>query len=466
MALLDLDAGIFREFSIRGKAGTDLDERRVEQIGRAIATWFRMREGKKVVIGYDARLSSPSLHQALSKGLLESGINVIDVGFVPTPIHNFATDYYEADGGVMITASHNPPEYNGLKIRALHTLFGDDLQEIYRIAVSGKFTSGTGAYRAEDVLPVYLQAVTHDVHLGRSLKVVVDAGNGTTGPIVPDMLLSLGCQVIELFSQPDGNFPNRSPDPTAPGATRALEQAVVQQRADLGMAFDGDGDRVILVDEQGRTLLGDSVLMLLARYLLKQRGAIKVVYEVLCTQAVSDDILAHGGTPIPAPSGYALVHNTMLDAGAVLGGELSGHFFVLDDTFRFDDAILAATHLLAMLAEQPQPLSALADDLPHYYTSREYRLPCADAQKGAIVDAMDKAFSASHTMERIDGVRVLFADGWALIRQSNTQPIVSLRFEAKTSPQHMHAIRDEVLAQLKKEYQKHNLPWDEAAAAD
>jgi phosphomannomutase/phosphoglucomutase len=466
MASLAIDQGIFREFSIRGKVEKELDERRVEQIGRAIATWFRQREGKKIVIGYDARLSSPGLHQALSKGLLESGIDVVDIGFVPTPVHNFATDFYAADGGVMVTASHNPPEYNGLKIRAVHTLFGDDLQEIYRIAVSGKFTSGTGMYRSENVLPAYLEAVTKDIQLPRSLKLVFDAGNGTTGPVVPALLRSLGCQVIELYCQPDGNFPHRSPDPTAPGATRDLEQEVVKQGADLGLAFDGDGDRVILVDEKGNTLMGDTALMLLARYLLQQQGPIKVVYEVLCTQAVPDDIDAHGGQAIPAPSGYALVHNTMLDAGAVLGGELSGHFFLLNDIFRFDDAILATTRLLAMLAGQSQPLSALADDLPHYFTSREYRLACPDELKGSLVAEMDKAFSGSHTIERIDGVRVLFEDGWALIRQSNTQPVISLRFEAKTSLHNMQAIRDQVMAQLKQKYLNHNLAWDDQAVKD
>jgi phosphomannomutase/phosphoglucomutase len=461
---MELTSKIFRGFSIRGVVGSDLDSERMTQIARALAAWFQGRGGRRLATAHDVRVSSPLLHRALVDGLLRSGVQVIDIGPAPTPVLNFATDFYAADGGVMVTASHNPPEYNGLKIRAGRTIYGDDLQAIYALAQAGGFIDQPGSYQAANPLEAYARAVSERARLRRPLRVVVDGGNGMNGQVAPPLLRSLGCQVDELFCAPDGAFPNRDPDPTAAGATRWLAQSVRRIGADVGLAFDGDGDRVILVDEQGETVFGDVALMLLARHLQRKHGPLKVVYEVLCSQAVADDIRANGGQAIGAPSGYAYVHNQMLASGARLGGELSGHFFILDDVFRFDDALLTAACLLEALSEAGQPLSALTAALPRYHASREYRLPCPDGVKGQVVAAAGESYAASHPIERLDGVRVDFGGGWALIRQSNTQPVLSLRFESKVSAAHMEAIRAQVMAHIQSLYAARGLAWPAEAA--
>jgi phosphomannomutase/phosphoglucomutase len=272
---------------------------------------------------------------------------------------------------------------------------------------------------------------------------VVDGGNGTNGLIVSQLLRDLGCDVIEVYCTPDGNFPNRAPDPTEPGAVNDLATSVLSEKADLGVAYDGDGDRVALVDEQGNLVLGDQVLMLLARDVLIRRGPAKIVYEILCTQALADDIVAHGGTPIKTPSGYAYIHETMLDTGAALGGELSGHLFFDEPDFGFDDAILATVKLLDIVTQRRQPLSALVAELPAYYSSPELRVKCPDELKARVVETVKAEFGGKYKIETLDGVRIHFNDGWALVRQSNTQPVISMRFEAR-SPEQLEEIQTKV----------------------
>lgn len=456
---LELNPKIFRGFSIRGVVGQELDAQRMTAIGRGVGTWFLNRGGNLLVCGYDVRESSPMLHQALIAGLLETGMDVIDVGRVPTPVLNFATDAYQAAGGVMVTASHNPAEYNGLKIRAERTVHGEDLVQIYNLVVGGQFLAGRGNLYQVDPLPSYLEAVVERVRLERTLHVVVDGSNGMNGQVVSPLLRRLGCQVTKVFCDPDGRFPNRDPDPTAPGATQTLASQVIQQQAQLGFAFDGDGDRVILVDDIGRTILGDLMLMLLARDFLGRQPGAKVVYEALCSQAVPDDIRAHGGKPIPAPSGYAFVHDQMLANNARLGGEMSGHFFILDDQFKFDDAILASLYFAGLAAAQECPLSSLVDALPRYFSSREVRLPCPDSQKGQIVKAVEAHYASDYPVDRLDGVRVLFDDGWAMVRQSNTQPALSLRFETKTSAERLWEIANDVLQFVAEEFKRRGIEF-------
>ena len=453
-----LNQNIFRGFSIRGVVGKDLDTEKMALIGQGIGTWFINAGGSLLVIGRDVRKSSPELHKSLIEGLIQSGINILDIGLTPTPVLNFATDFYQASGGVMLTASHNPSEYNGLKIRSSRTVFGDDLLQIYTIAKDKKFVHGTGQYKKVDPLNAYFNAVSNGVDLKRSLHVVIDGGNGANGALVPDLLRNLGCRVDELFCDLDGNFPNRDPDPTAPNATYHLAHEVLRLKADIGLAFDGDGDRVILVDDKGQTVFGDVMLMLLARDILKQ-NKVKVVYEVLCSQAVADDIQAHGGETIAAPSGYAFVHEKMLESGAVLGGEMSGHTFILDEEFKFDDAILASVKIVNQLANQEKSLSEMVAELPRYYASREIRLECEDQLKGEVVEATGNFFVNKYSVDRIDGVRILFPDGWAIVRQSNTQPVVSLRFETKSSIDRLHEIASEVLEVLKQQYDNREIPF-------
>ena len=431
---MDLNPRIFREFSIRGIADQDLTDEAVTVLGWAIGAHFTQGGSASLVVGRDTRLSSPRIGQSLIAGLMQAGLHVTDVGVVPTPVHNFATDFYQADGGVMVTASHNPAEYNGFKIRTDRTLKGDELRAIYRLAaayVPGE-VSGEGKVKLADPLPAYLECVKSYADVWRPLKVVVDGGNGTNGPIIPALLRSLGCEVIELYCEPDGSFPNRDPDPVAPGAMAALSARVRSEGADLGLTYDGDGDRLALVDEQGNAILGDQILMILAREALRCALG-KIVYEVVCSQALADDVRAHGGQPVMVPCGYAFVHQAMRDNKAALGGEFSGHFFFNDPNFHFDDSILATVKLLNIIARQRHPLSALIAELPAYHSSPSIRLACPDEIKGQVVEQVKRHYWASYPVDELDGARIDFGDGWALVRASNTQPALSMRFEARSA---------------------------------
>ncbi len=446
---------IFREFSVRGVANRDLSDDVVTVVGRAVGIFFKRNGVTALVLGRDVRRSSPRISHALIEGLLQVGIEVTDLGVVPTPVHNFATDFYRAGGGVMVTASHNPAAYNGLKIRDEHTLHGDDLRQIYHLAAQDqdqpltKFkTSGRGQLLQTDPLPVYTEQIKKQAHFqhrsaaGKRLKVVVDGGNGTNGPLVSQLLRSLDMQVVELYCEPDGKFPNRDPDPTAPGALDQLSALVRMEKANLGLAYDGDGDRLVLVDEQGGRVLGDKTLMILARDILR-RGPAKIVYEILCTQALADDIVAHGGEPVLTPSGYAFVHQAMLRLGAALGGELSGHLFFNEPNFRFDDAILATIKLLNIVSSCERPVSSIVAELPAYHSSPQVRIPCPDSLKSQIVERVRAAYETDYKVDTLDGARIHFENGWAMVRQSNTQPVISMRFEARSAEQ-LIAIQTEV----------------------
>jgi phosphomannomutase/phosphoglucomutase len=456
---MTINPNIFREFSIRGIADRDLTDDIVAAIGRATGAFFKQCGGETLVVGHDVRNSSPRISAALTQGLQSRALKVIDLGLVPTPVHNFATDFYKADGGVMVTASHNPPEHNGFKIRNQErTLYADEIQEIYHLtAVDEGDTdggSGTGQIERADILPIYLERLQAQARFQatRRLKIVVDGGNGTNGLIVARLLRELDCAVVELYCEPDGHFPYRSPDPTTSGALADLSARVQAEQADLGLAYDGDGDRLALVDEQGRRVLGDQIMMILARDILK-RGPAKIVYEILCTQALADDVTAHGGEPVMTPSGYAFVHEAMQASGAALGGELSGHLFCREAEFHFDDAILATIRLLNVVAPCGQPLSALVAGLPMYHSSPELRLPCPDTAKSGVVEYVKTQFERDYKVDTLDGARIHFAEGWALVRQSNTQPVISMRFEARTAEQ-LDAIQNKVQALVEAEIKR------------
>ena len=438
---------IFREFSIRGVAERDLPDAVVTQIGGAVGTYFAGEQPARLVIGRDVRGSSPRISRALVTGLLATGATVFDIGLTPTPILNFAVDHFEADGGVMVTASHNPPQDNGFKLRADVTLTGQALQQIYALAVAQEFVQGAGVYLEKDVLTPYLAALRRRVKPGRPQKIVVDGGNGINGRVVSDFLRQQGHTVVELFTEPDGLFPNRNPDPTSPHALDAAGRTIIEQGADLGLAYDGDGDRVALLDEQGRPHYGDILLMLLARQALREKS-MRVVYDVSCTKALADDVVAHGGEAHPAPVGYAFVHEKMRQLGATLGGESAGHIFCLDDEFKFDDAILASISLLNYISRQDRPVSALVEALPRYHTSPNLRIHCPDHLKAPLIDRIKTHYQASHPVDTTDGAKVAFERGWALVRQSNTQAAISLRAEGETA-EVMAAIRDEVTALVK-----------------
>ncbi len=466
---MKINPSIFREFSIRGIADKDLTDEVVMVIGRAIGAFFKQCGGASLVVGRDVRNSSPCLSRTVIQGLRQSGLKVIDIGTVPTPAHNFATDFYAADGGVMVTASHNPAEHNGLKIRnADRTLYANEIQEIYRLTTSeaAKATTAAGQVEQAEIIPTYLERLkalahfqsaqqTFEVFAKRTskvLKIAVDGGNGTNGLIVSQLLRDLGCQVSELFGEPDGNFPNRSPDPTASGALSALAERVRAEKADLGLAYDGDGDRVVLVDDEGDIYFGDIILMLLARQ-AAQQGPFKVVHDVSSTQALADDIIAHGGQSYPVPVGYAFVHDKMREIGATLGGETAGHIFCLDGEFRFDDALVASVKLLNYISGNNRPVSSLIADLPRYHTSPNYRIFCPDHFKVQVIQSINQHFRATHSVDMTDGVKITFERGWALVRPSNTQPALTFRAEGETAAE-MERIKTELSAMLKNELTK------------
>lgn len=446
---------IFREFSIRGHAEQDLPSPLVERLGQAMGAFFAPTAQRTLVLGHDVRLSSARLSQAISTGLRRTGLNIIDLGCVPTPLLNFATDHLHADIGLMITASHNPPADNGFKLRTTHTLMGADLQKIYHLAQAGQFPKGQGDYQSADLWPVYQAALQQRTRFKRPLHIVVDGGSGANGPLMSQFLQNQGHTITPLFTQLDGRFPHRSPDPTAPGQLNVAAEHIRTTGADIGLAFDGDGDRLVILDDTGTPHLGDTILMLLARHLL-QSGPADIVYDISCTKALPDDVNAHGGTAHPAAVGYAFVHEKMRQVGATLGGEASGHIFHLDEEFQFDDAMLASVHLLNYLSQQKQTLSSLIAALPHYHTSPNFRLFCPDEQKTAVLNQLEQALSQHYPLNTLDGVRAEMPQGWAIVRASKTQPALTLRIEGETESA-LNTLQAEFVALVERTLQAHGI---------
>jgi len=425
---------VFRGYDIRGLAGSDIDTAFARRLGSCFATILTDRQAP-LVVGRDVRLSGPPLHRALIEGITQAGIDVLDIGMTATPLAYFATHYRQAAGCIMVTASHNPAAYNGFKLmNGKHSLHGDEIQQL-RTAMNAADRPATSASPGKvahfDPLPVYLEQLRADLHLARPLKVVVDAGNGPSGRIAPPLYRRLGCEVIELYCEPDGNFPNHHPDPTIAENLRDLAAAVHRHGADLGLAFDGDGDRLGVVDRNGATVSGDLLLLLLARRLLLEHPGATVISEVKSSQLLFNDIRQHGGTPLISRTGHSPIKEAMAQSGALLAGDLSGHFFFADRFFGFDDAAYAGGRLLELLAESPLPLDRLLEQLPATACTPEIRIDCADERKFELVEAARRHFAAAgYRIVEIDGIRLEFDDGWALLRASNTQPALVMRFEA------------------------------------
>ena len=445
-----MDRSIFRAYSIRGVFGKTLTPTDMYLIGQAAGTMLGNAGITHAVVGRDYRLSSAELSVVLLKGLVSTGMHLVDIGTCPTPTLNYATDHYRAGAGLMVTASHNPPQYNGLKIRTDHTLCDDELQALYQIAraytdENGAFRRGDGAISHREPLGDYLDALCRRTAVDRPLRLVVDAGNGAAGPVVPLLLERLDCQAIPLHCVPDGRFPGRVPDPTALGALDELSARVVAEGADAGLAYDGDGDRLAMVDDRGQPVYADRLLILLAGETLPAHPGGKVVYELTCTQALPETVETLGGEAIPCPVGYAFVHETMRATGAILGGETAGHLFFGDPDFRFDDAMLATAKMVALLSRTAEPLSALLARLPQYHRSPQYRFHCPDKTKTHVVAAVrDRFLEQGYEVITLDGAKILFGDGWALFRASNTQPAVTLHCEATTVGA-LNAIQDAML---------------------
>ena len=442
---------IFREYDIRGIVGTDLTPASVTSIGKAIGTYIRRGNGKNMILGRDVRSSSVEFCNILSKALNSTGCNVIDIGMVPTPVLYFALHHFNADGGVMITGSHNPPEFNGFKIsQGFHSLYGEKVQELKGLIEVNDFEVGTGITQQQPVLAEYMEKICSILEIPRKIKVVVDGGNGCFGIVGPDLLKKLGQTPIELFSEPDGTFPNHHPDPTVSEHLTDLIEKVRLENAELGIGFDGDADRIGVVDEKGNILWGDQLLTIFARDILSRNPGATIVGEVKCSQNLYKDIKKHGGVPVMAAAGHSLIKNKMRETGALLAGEMSGHICFADNYYGFDDAIFAACRVLQIVAQSNKKVSEMLADLPETAYTPEIRIDCPDDQKFKIVRELTEIFREKYEVIDIDGVRVNFDDGWALIRASNTQPVLVLRLEAVTKER-----LKELVAVIKKQTDKY-----------
>jgi phosphomannomutase/phosphoglucomutase len=389
-------------------------------------------------VGRDCRLTSDRYAAALIEGIRSTGIDVLDVGMCPTPLLYFSLFHWDLDGGVQVTGSHNPKDYNGFKIcLGKESMHGEQIQDLRQRIESGRFGSGAGRVEHRPVAPAYHEDIAKRVgRLARAIDVVVDAGNGTAGPIAPGVYRAIGAKVRELFCEPDGRFPNHHPDPTVPENMEALIRTVAEQKAELGIAFDGDADRIGVVDARGRIIWGDELLVLYARDVLARNPGATIVSEVKCSQRLYDDVARHGGKGIMWKAGHSLLKAKMRETGALLGGEMSGHIFFKEKYFGYDDAIYAGARLLDILARTGETIDALLADLPAAHNTPEIRIDCPDAVKFKIAERVrDRFRKAGYEIIDVDGVRVRFSHGWGLLRASNTQPVLVTRFEAETPAQ-------------------------------
>ena len=445
-----MNTNIFREYDIRGIVGDQLTDQTVATLGSSIGTFFARNGARRIAIGYDARKSSPGFSDILTRGFNECGIDVVLIGMVPTPVLYHTVFTKDVDGGVMITGSHNPPDHNGFKIcLGKATLFGSQIQEIKDIALSGAFERGEGSVESIEVLGDYCVDIVSKIEMGaRRLKVVVDAGNGMGGVTAVPVYEKLGIELIKLYTEPDSNFPNHHPDPTVTENLQDTIRAVDYNRADIGLAFDGDGDRIGVVDENGRIIWGDELMILLSRSILQTNPGATIIAEVKCSQNLFDDIEKHGGTAVMWKAGHSLIKAKMKETNAALAGEMSGHIFFADRFYGFDDATYAGARVLEILSKTDKPLSDLLSDIPPTFSTPELRVDCADERKFEVVAAIAKHFAATNEVITIDGARILFEHGWGLVRASNTQAILVLRFEAD-SDEYLRQIRATVEYKVK-----------------
>lgn len=428
-----LEKYIFREYDIRGIADVQLPSDGITLLGHAIGSFLSRKGVRTVTVGRDARLSGPRLRDALVEGLLFSGVDVIDLGMVPTPVLYYSVQKFGAGGGVMITGSHNPPEYNGFKTMFGHgTIYGADIQELYRIISERDFEMGAGTLTEADAVTPYVDELAASFTFPRRVKAVFDNGNGAAGIVLSRLLPKLNVDATELFFTPDGNFPNHHPDPTVESNLELLKAKVAETGAELGLAFDGDGDRLGATDETGSVVWGDMLMLIYGREILTRKPGATFIGEVKCSQVMYDELSRLGGNPIMYKTGHSLIKAKMKETKAELAGEMSGHMFFADRYYGFDDAIYAACRLIEIVAASGKPLSAQTAGLPKMIVTPELRVDCPDDQKFDVVAKVREHFHRINRTIEIDGVRVLFDHGWGLVRASNTQPILVLRFEADT----------------------------------
>jgi phosphomannomutase/phosphoglucomutase len=471
LAPISLNRSIFREYDIRGIAGRDLSAEFSRRIGYAYCSFISARTKKPlskmtISVGRDCRLSSDEYAEALIGALMSCGVRVLDLGVCPTPLTYFSVFHLALDGGIMITGSHNPGDYNGFKICVgKDTLHGNDIQELRKIIESfDRPAEIAGSVQSYAVIPAYIEHLSRNARKVRPLKVVLDSGNGTASTVAPELFERLGAAVIPLFCELDGRFPNHHPDPTVPSNLKDLVEAVKAHRADFGVAFDGDSDRIGLVDESGRIIFGDELMVLLSREVLRELPGATIISEVKSSHRLYADIASHGGKPLMWKTGHSLIKSKMKETGAALAGEMSGHIFFADRYFGFDDAIYAALRVYEIAGAHQGKLSELLSDLPPSVSTPELRVDCVEEKKFALVDAAKRLLSPGRKVTDIDGVRIDFGDAWGLIRASNTQPVLVLRFEAPSQVR-LDEIRALFLEQLQNAASEVGHPLIDLAAA-
>ena len=426
---------MFREYDIRGIADKDFTDDIVYDLGRTLGTYFIRNNVQKISLARDCRLSSPRIHKGLSQGVLDTGCSIVDLDIVPTPLLYFSLFHLNVGGGIVITGSHNPPDNNGLKIcLGKGSIHGEEIQVIRKMLEKGEFEQGKGKFESNDIIEAYTDTSVSFLKMGeRKCNVVIDSGNGTGGVIAGPLYRKLGAEVTELFSEMDGNFPNHHPDPTLPANLETLIDTVKEQKADLGIAYDGDSDRIGVVDENGNIMWGDQLMILFSRAILKEVPGATFISEVKCSQTLFDDIERHGGKAIMWKVGHSLIKAKLKEEKGELAGEMSGHIFFANRYYGYDDAIYAVARLLEIISHTDQRFTELLSDVPPTVTTPEIRTECSDEIKFLVVERLVEEFKKEYQVIDVDGARVLFDGGWGLVRASNTQPVLVLRFEAQDS---------------------------------
>jgi phosphomannomutase/phosphomannomutase/phosphoglucomutase len=443
-------SNIYRQYDIRGIVDKELTDDIMFDIGRAFALYARQHGYQKILLGRDNRTSSPHYRELLAEALLQSGCDVVDLGMVITPMFYYASRYLEIGAGIMITASHNPGEYNGCKLLlGESTIYGDQIMVIKQLVEKGGFPSSTsGNLISYDIREAYMQMITAKIKLGpNKLRVAVDCGNGTASPFAPGLFERLGCETIPLFCESDPNFPNHHPDPVKPENLQDLIRLVRQFQADIGIGIDGDGDRLGVVDRNGNMIWGDQLMILFWRDILPRYPDLPCIVEVKCSQSLIDEIKLLGGTPLIYKTGHSLIKAKMKETGAIFTGEMSGHMFFADDYYGYDDALYAAARLLLLLSNSNQSISEMLSNIPKYFATPEIRLPSDDETKFKLVDQVLEYFKKDHEVIDIDGARIIFPHGWGLVRASNTGPEIICRCEGD-SPEALHEIKNILFSYL------------------
>lgn len=458
---LKINPAIFREYDIRGIAGKDLTPEFAEHLGQAYAQYIANRtpaagrKRLKIAVGRDCRLSSDSYAESIIRGATSGGLDVVRIGVCPSPLTYFAVHHFDLDGAIMITGSHNPADYNGFKIGVgKDTIHGSQVQDLRRLMEKPAVNASVlGEVTNAEIIAPYIDWVVKNAKPVKKMKIVIDAGNGTASTVAPILFQRLGAEVLPLYCELDGRFPNHHPDPTVPANLKAMIELVKKERADFGVAFDGDSDRIGLVDETGKVIYGDEMMVMFSRNVLKSHPGATIISEVKSSYRLYDDIAKNGGNPIMWKTGHSLIKSKMKESRAALAGEMSGHIFFADRYFGFDDAIYAALRVYEIASETQGPLSTVLADLEKTVNTPEIRVDCEEEKKFSLVENTKALLQGKGKVNDIDGIRIDFGDGWGLVRASNTQPVIVLRFEAKTETR-LNELRSVVESALQSAAQK------------